>query len=214
MTYVNTCGNVARRRPMPLLTTPLTPSTIRSLTCGDQVLITGTLFTARDAAHKRLIDLLTQGKTLPVDLRGQLLYYTGPTPPRPGKPIGSAGPTTSSRMDRFTPALIEATGVAGIIGKGNRSAAVVDALVKFGCVYFAATGGAGALLGKCIKRARVVCYEDLGPEAIFELAVADFPVVVAIDTNGRNQYVAGPELWRRESGGSYGPAGIPTMVRA
>lgn len=177
---------------------PLLKQTIPTLASGMQVTLSGKLYTARDAAHKRLIDLINSKKPLPVELRGQVLYYTGPTPPRQGMPIGSAGPTTSSRMDRYTPALIEHTGLAGIIGKGYRSQAVIDAFVKFECIYFAATGGAGALLGNCIKKARVVCYHDLGPEAIYELEVEHFPATVAIDILGKNCYEEGPALWRKQ----------------
>ncbi|MBN1308987.1 MAG: fumarate hydratase C-terminal domain-containing protein [Chitinispirillaceae bacterium] len=180
---------------MHSLRIPVDASQIVSLASGDQVLITGRLYTARDAAHQRLIDLIDSNKPLPVDLAGQFLYYTGPTPPRPGMAIGSAGPTTSSRMDRYTPKLIAESGLRGIIGKGNRETAVIEALKRHGCVYFAATGGAGALLGKHITEARVVCYEDLGPEAIYELNVVDFPAVVAIDVRGRNIYVDGPGEW-------------------
>ena len=181
---------------MHSLKTPIDDSIIKSLFTGDQVTITGKLYTARDAAHKRLIELIETEKPLPVDLKGQILYYTGPTPPKPGMAIGSAGPTTSSRMDRYTPKLISASGLRGIIGKGNRGPEVIEALRIFNCVYFAATGGAGALLGKRIKKARVVCWEDLGPEAIYELVVEDFPAVVAIDVRGRNMYVEGPAEWR------------------
>lgn len=181
---------------MQALTTPVPTSQISSLCAGDQALITGKIFTARDAAHKRLVELIDNKKPLPVDLAGQFLYYTGPTPPRPGEAIGSAGPTTASRMDIYTPKLIPATGLRGIIGKGNRGAAVIDAFKQYGCVYFAATGGAGALLAQCIKKSRIVCYEDLGPEAIYELDVVDFPVVVAIDVSGRNMFVDGPAQWR------------------
>jgi len=179
------------------LMVPLSDDDRAHLRCGEQCLLTGMLYTARDAAHKRFADALAAGKSLPVNLSGQILYYTGPTPPRPGMVIGSAGPTTSSRMDRYTPSLIEKTGLAGIIGKGNRGSDVIEAFKRFRCCYFAATGGAGALLGSCIRKARVVCYRDLGPEAVFELEVVDFPVTVAIDTLGGNCYVDGPAAWRR-----------------
>ncbi|MBN1578569.1 MAG: fumarate hydratase C-terminal domain-containing protein [Chitinispirillaceae bacterium] len=186
------------------LTIPVASSEILSLENGEQVLLTGKLYTARDAAHKRLIELIDTNNPPPVDLKGQFLYYTGPTPPKPGEVIGSAGPTTSSRMDGYTPKLIAASGLRGIIGKGNRGFAVIEALKKHGCVYFAATGGAGALLGKCVTKARVVCYEDLGPEAIYELEVVDFPAVVAIDVRGGNMYVDGPEEWRERRVGGRG----------
>lgn len=178
------------------LTTPLASGQIATLAAGDEILLTGRCYTARDAAHKRLIELIDAGKSLPADLNGHFLYYTGPTPPKPGIPIGSAGPTTSSRMDRYTPQLLESTGLAGLIGKGDRSVAVVDSLIKNQCVYCAATGGAGALLAQCIRKARVVCYEDLGAEAIYELELADFPLLVAIDTKGNNQYTRGPSTYR------------------
>jgi len=181
-------------RPLSL---PLSQQTVNTLVSGDQVELSGTFYTARDAAHKRLVECIQSGIPLPLDLHGQVLYYTGPTPARNGMPIGSAGPTTSSRMDRYTPELIAHTGLTGIIGKGSRSRAVIDAFVKFKCVYFAATGGAGALLGNCIKKARVVCYEDLGPEAIYELEVTNFPVTVAIDVQGKNCYEEGPAVWRK-----------------
>lgn len=169
---------------------------ISSLVMGDMVLLSGKIYTARDAAHKRLYELLKKGAKLPIDLRNQILYYCGPTPPKENEVIGSAGPTTSSRMDKYTPELISASGLIGIIGKGNRSKEVVDAFVKHKCTYFAATGGAGALLGKKIKKSRIVCYEDLGPEAIYEFEVEEFPLIVAIDTSGRNIYIEGPSKWK------------------
>lgn len=178
------------------LTTPLAPGQVTALAAGDEILLNGRCYTARDAAHKRLIERIDAGKPLPVNLRGHFLYYTGPTPPKPGMPIGSAGPTTSSRMDRYTPQLIESTGLVGLIGKGNRSIAVVNALIKNQCVYCAATGGAGALLAQCIQKARVICYEDLGAEAIYELELVDFPLLVAIDTKGNNRYTLGPSTYR------------------
>lgn len=181
---------------MNRLTTPVSLDDVTCLSRGEPLLLSGRLYTARDAAHKRLVELIDTGGKIPVDLDGQFLYYTGPSPARPGEVIGSAGPTTSSRMDRYTPQLLEATGLRGIIGKGNRGEEVVEALRKSGCVYCAATGGAGALLGRCIRNARVVCYEDLGPEAVYELEVVDFPLVVAIDLKGRNCYVDGPDQWR------------------
>jgi len=182
---------------MRTLSIPTDAGTVRSLKSGERLLLTGTLYTARDAAHKRLVGLIDRGEPLPVDLKDGFLYYTGPTPARPGCAIGSAGPTTSSRMDPYTPKLIAAGGLRGIIGKGNRSTEVIAALRDNGCVYCAATGGAGALLGGCIKKARVVCWEELGPEAIYELDVVDFPVIVAIDTSGSNAYVNGPSAWKR-----------------
>ena len=170
------------------ISTKLTKEIVESLNAGDEVLLNGTIFTARDAAHKRLISLIDRSEKLPVDLRDQILYYTGPTPPKPGYVIGSAGPTTSSRMDSYTPKLIEATGLRGLIGKGNRSKPVIEAMISHGCVYFAAIGGAGALLSKCITKAEIVCYEDLGPEAIYKLDVQDFPVIVATDCRGKSLF--------------------------
>jgi fumarate hydratase subunit beta len=170
------------------ITTPLQPAIIESLRAGDEVLISGTIFTARDAAHKRLTELIENDLALPVDLKDQIIYYTGPTPAQPGKVIGSAGPTTSSRMDPYTPILIKSSGMRGIIGKGNRSADVKKALVDFGCIYFVAIGGAGALLSRSITSSEIVCYDDLGAEAIYKLSVKDFPAIVAIDTEGNNVY--------------------------
>jgi fumarate hydratase subunit beta len=170
------------------ITTPLQPAIIESLRAGDEVLISGAIFTARDAAHKRLAELIENDTPLPVNLKDQIIYYTGPTPAQPGKVIGSAGPTTSSRMDPYTPILIQSSGMRGIIGKGNRNIDVKKALVDFGCIYFVAIGGAGALLSKCITSSEIVCYEDLGAEAIYKLTVKDFPAIVAIDTEGNNVY--------------------------
>lgn len=158
-----------------------------SLRAGDRVLLSGVIYTARDAAHKRLYDLLQAGEELPVDLRGQVIYFVGPTPARPGQVIGSAGPTTSGRMDAYTPALI-AYGLRGMIGKGRRSPEVLKAIQEHGAVYFGATGGAGALLAKRIVKAEVVAYPDLGPEAIHRLEVKDFPVIVVNDAHGGDLY--------------------------
>ncbi len=169
------------------LRTPLTAEMVSGLRAGDQVLITGTLLGARDVAHKRLYELLQRGEPTPVDLAGQILYYVGPTPARPGRPVGSAGPTTSGRMDRYTPLLLS-HGVKGLIGKGGRSAAVVDALKQHRAVYCAALGGAGALLAQRIRAAEVVAYPELGAEAIFRLAVEDFPVIVINDVVGGDLY--------------------------
>ena len=180
------------------LTTPLTDDDIESLRAGDRVLLSGVIYTGRDAAHKRLFELLAAGKELPVDLRGQVIYYVGPTPAKPGEAIGSAGPTTSGRMDAYTPALIE-YGLKGMIGKGMRSPAVLEAIRRFKAVYFGATGGAGALLAKRIKKAEVVAYEDLGPEAIYRLEVEDFPVVVINDAHGGDLYSEGVREYSRES---------------
>ncbi|MCX6355163.1 MAG: Fe-S-containing hydro-lyase [Candidatus Aureabacteria bacterium] len=169
------------------VTTPLTDSMVGKLKAGDSVLITGIIYTARDAAHKRLMDSLSKGEKLPVELKGQIFYYAGPAPAPPGKPIGSVGPTTSYRMDSFAPKTME-LGLKGMIGKGPRSKEVVDAMKKHGVVYFAAVGGAGALLAKCVKKARVVAYDDLGAEAITELTVEKFPAIVAIDCKGNDLY--------------------------
>ncbi len=170
------------------INTPLDEMTIAELKGGDKVMIDGIIYTARDMAHKRLTEMLQKGEKLPLDLTGAVLYYVGPTPPAPGRPIGSAGPTTSERMDAYTPKLLE-YGVKGLIGKGQRSKSVRDALVKFKAVYFAATGGAGALLSKCIKSARIIAFEDLGTEAIRELVVKDFPVYVINDIYGNDLYL-------------------------
>jgi fumarate hydratase subunit beta len=169
--------------------TPLTEKNVKELNAGDEVLISGIIFTARDAAHKRLTALIDSNQKLPVDLKDQVLYYTGPTPAQPGKVIGSAGPTTSSRMDRYTPKLIQTTRLRGIIGKGNRSPDVIKSFIDYGCIYFAAIGGAGALLSKCITASEIVCYEDLGAEAIYKLTVKNFPAIVAIDSMGNNLYM-------------------------
>lgn len=166
------------------ITTPLTIEIVRSLKAGDEVLISGILYTARDAAHRRFYEALIKGEALPVDLAGQILYYTGPTPARPGTIIGSAGPTTSYRMDEYTPLLLEKTGLSGMIGKGNRSHKVREAILGFGAVYLAAIGGAGALISQCIKSAEVVAYQDLGPEAVHRLEIENFPAVVALDSAG------------------------------
>jgi len=172
------------------LTTPLSNEDIENLKIGDKVLLNGVLFTGRDAAHKRLFDLIKKGEDLPIDLKGQVIYYVGPTPAKPGKPIGSAGPTTSYRMDPFAPTLI-GLGLKGMIGKGNRSQEVIESMKKYKAVYFGATGGAGALIAKRIKKATVVAYEDLGPEAIRRLEVEDFPVTVVNDCNGGDLYKEG-----------------------
>lgn len=180
--------------------TPLDEEKVAGLTAGDTVYLSGVIYTARDAAHKRLIALVDKGEPLPVDLDGQVMYYAGPTPPAPGRVIGSAGPTTASRMDRYAPALIRSKGLRGMIGKGNRGDEVVEAMKECGCVYFAATGGAGALISTCIKKADVVCYEELGPEAIYRLEVENMPLTVAIDAKGNSLYESGPEEYRNEFG--------------
>ena len=175
---------------------PLGDEDVSRLKIGDRVLITGVIYTGRDAAHKRLVDLLKEGKTLPIDVRGQIIYFAGPSPAKPGQVIGSVGPTTSYRMDAYSPALIE-KGLKGMIGKGMRSEAVKEAMKKYKAVYFAATGGAGALLAKRVKKAEVVAYEDLGPEAIHRLEVEDFPAIVVNDTAGNDLYVEGERRYRK-----------------
>jgi fumarate hydratase subunit beta len=170
-----------------VLKAPLSDETVTHLVCGDEVEIYGKIYTARDAAHKRMIEALDRGEGLPIDLRGQILYYVGPSPARPGMVIGSAGPTTSLRMDPYTPKLLE-LGLKAIIGKGYRSKPVRDALVQHKAVYLVATSGAGALLSKYIKAAKVVAYEDLGPEAIYELEVEAFPAIVINDVHGCDLY--------------------------
>jgi len=178
------------------LKTPLTDKDVERLKIGDRILINGVIYTGRDAAHKRLSDLLKEGKNLPFDIRGQIIYYVGPAPAKPGKVIGSAGPTTSYRMDAYSPVLIE-RGLKGMIGKGMRSDSVKEAMKRHKAVYFAATGGAGALLAKRVKKAEVIAYEDLGPEAIRRLEVEDLPVIVINDVNGNDLYMEGERKYRR-----------------
>lgn len=179
------------------ITTPLDEETVAGLRAGDQVLLTGVVYTARDAAHKRLIGLIKEGKELPIDLRGQVIYYVGPAPAKPGDPIGSAGPTTSMRMDPYAPTLME-HGMKGMIGKGMRSQEVRDAMVRHRAVYFAAVGGAAALVAKRIKSAEVVAYEDLGPEAIRKLYVEELPLFVIDDIHGADLYEHGIAKYRKE----------------
>ena len=169
------------------INTPLTNDVVERLEAGDYVYITGTIYTARDAAHKRMYDSINQEGKMPFDLTNNILYYLGPTPERKGQIIGSAGPTTSSRMDKYTPLLLE-HGLKGMIGKGKRNKEVIDSMVKNKAVYFAAVGGAGALLSKKIKASKIIAYDDLGTEAIRELYVEDFPVIVVIDSKGNNLY--------------------------
>lgn len=169
------------------ITAPFDKKLAEELEAGDYVYITGTIYSARDAAHKRMYESLLQGEEIPMELKGQVIYYLGPTPAREGQVIGSAGPTTSSRMDKYTPLLLE-KGLNGMIGKGKRSPDVIDAIVSQKAVYFAAVGGAGALLSKCIKKSEVIAYEDLGTEAIRRMEVENFPAIVVIDSKGRNLY--------------------------
>ena len=168
--------------------TPLDETTIKEIKAGDFVYITGTIYTARDAAHKRMYEALQNNKNLPFNVTNNVIYYLGPTPAREGQVIGSAGPTTSSRMDKYTPLLLD-KGLKGMIGKGKRSEEVRESIIKNQAVYFAAIGGAGALLSKSIKSARVIAYDDLGTEAVRELYVENFPVIAVIDCEGTNQYV-------------------------
>ncbi len=178
------------------ITTPIKDDKIiEKLKAGDQVLITGTIYTARDAAHKRLIELLDAGKPLPIDVKGQMIYYVGPTPAKPGKVIGSAGPTTSGRMDAYAPRLIE-LGLKGMIGKGSRSKDVIEAMKKHKCVYLAAIGGAAALIAQRIKSSKAVAYEELGAEAICLIQVEDFPVVVVNDVYGNDLYEQGRKQYQ------------------
>ncbi|MGQ9673267.1 MAG: Fe-S-containing hydro-lyase [Candidatus Aminicenantales bacterium] len=179
------------------ITTPVTDEIIAQLRAGDKVFITGTLLTGRDAAHKKLIDLVREGKELPVDIKGQFIYYVGPTPARPGKPIGSAGPTTSYRMDSYAPTL-HSLGLKGTIGKGERSKEVKEALRKYKAVYMASVGGAGALISKSILGSEVVAYPELGPEAIIQLKVKDFPCIVINDMYGGDLYEEGKKKYRIE----------------
>ena len=166
---------------------PLSDEDARSLKSGDYVYLTGTIYTARDAAHKRMQEALDRGEALPIGMKNNVIYYMGPSPAREGRPIGSAGPTTASRMDKYAPTLLD-LGEKAMIGKGKRSKEVIDAIVRNHAVYFAAVGGAGALLSKCITKSEIVCYEDLGAEAIRKLQVKDFPVIVVIDSEGNNLY--------------------------
>ena len=166
---------------------PISDEDAKSLHSGDYVYITGTIYTARDAPHKRMAEALSAGQPLPIDMKNNIIYYMGPSPAREGRPIGSAGPTTASRMDKYAPDLLD-LGLKGMIGKGKRSQAVIDGIVRNGAVYFAAVGGAGAILSKCIKKSTVIAYDDLGTEAIRELEVENLPVIVVIDSEGNNLY--------------------------
>ena len=179
---------------MSSITTPLDDKTIEGLKSGDRVAITGVVYTARDAAHKRIIEAIKRGEKPPFDIKGQIIYYMGPAPAKPGHVIGSAGPTTSGRMDVYTPELL-AAGLKGMIGKGNRSELVKEAIKRYHAVYFAATGGAGALIAGSIKKAEVIAYDDLGAEAVMRLEVEDFPVVVINDIYGDDLYEQGKERY-------------------
>ena len=175
---------------------PISDEDARSLRAGDYVYITGTIYTARDAAHKRMYEALEEGKELPIAMKNNIIYYMGPSPAREGRPIGSAGPTTASRMDKYTPSLLD-LGLKGMIGKGKRSQAVKEAIIRNGAVYFAAVGGAGALLAQRITKSTVIAYDDLGTEAIRELEVKDFPVIVVIDSEGNNLYETAIEQYKK-----------------
>lgn len=180
------------------ITLPITDEAIQDLKAGDSVLLTGTILTGRDAAHKRLYELLEQGRELPVDLKGELIYYVGPAPAKPGYAVGPAGPTSSYRMDKYAPALMD-LGLKGMVGKGARSQAVIDAIVRNHGVYFAAIGGAAALIAKSIKKEELLCYEDLGTEAVRRYTVEDFPCIVAIDCEGNNVYETEPLKYRKKA---------------
>ena len=175
---------------------PLEKEIVKTLRAGDYVYITGTIYTARDAAHKRMDETLREGKELPVPLKDEIVYYMGPSPAREGRVIGSAGPTTASRMDKYTPKLLD-LGLGGMTGKGKRSKEVIDAIIRNQSVYFAAVGGAGALLSKCIQESEVVAYDDLGTEAIRRLTVKNFPVIVVIDCEGNNLYETAIEQYKK-----------------
>ncbi len=178
------------------LQTPLTEDKVKDLAAGDYVYISGTIYTARDAAHKRMTEGLAQGKELPFDLENQVIYYLGPTPNREGQVIGSAGPTTSSRMDKYAPELLD-RGLKGMIGKGRRNDAVIDSMKKNTAVYFAAVGGAGALLSRCIKKSEVIAYDDLGTEAIRKLEVENLPVITVIDCQGNDLYESAVKAYEK-----------------
>ena len=178
------------------ITAPIDRETLKSLHAGDYVYISGTIYTARDAAHKRMIETLDEGRELPLDLKDNVIYYMGPSPAREGRPIGSAGPTTSSRMDKYAPLLMD-QGLKGMIGKGKRSAEVREAIVRNGAVYFAAVGGAGALLSKAVKKAEVIAYDDLGTEAIRKLEVENLPAIVVIDSEGSYLYEDAAKKYRK-----------------
>lgn len=178
------------------ITAPFDDATARSLRAGEKVLITGTILAARDAAHKRMVECLDRGEKLPVDLTGQVVYYVGPTPAKPGKPVGSAGPTTAGRMDAYAPRLMD-EGLKGMIGKGYRKPEVVESMKKNGVPYLAAVGGAGALIAERIKKYTVLAWPDLGPEALAEMVVEDFPAIVVIDSEGTDYYEAGQKPYRK-----------------
>lgn len=178
------------------ITAPFTKEVAKSLKAGDNVLISGTIIAARDAAHKRITEALARGEELPLDLTNETIYYVGPTPPKDGMAVGSAGPTTSGRMDKYTPTMLEC-GLSGMIGKGYRNAEVVESMKKNGVVYMVAIGGAGALISECIKKYEVLAYADLGPEAVARLTIENFPAIVAIDSEGNNFYETGQAPYKK-----------------
>lgn len=180
------------------ITAPMNDEIAKELKSGDYVYITGTIYTARDAAHKRMAEALQKGESLPIEMKNNIIYYMGPSPAREGRPIGSAGPTTASRMDKYAPDLLD-LGLKGMIGKGKRSQAVKDAIMRNGSVYFAAIGGAGAILSKCIKKSEVIAYDDLGTEAIRKLYVENFPAIVVIDSEGNNLYETAIKEYNKEN---------------
>lgn len=182
---------------MKKLTLPLKESDIENLRAGETVLLTGTMITGRDAAHKRLYELIEKGEKLPVDINGEVIYYVGPAPAKPGFAVGPAGPTSSYRMDKYAPALLD-RGLKGMIGKGARNQEVIDAIVRNRAVYFACVGGAAALIAKSIKSEEVLCYEDLGTEAVRRYSVEDFPCIVAVDSYGNNAYEEGQKKYSKE----------------
>ena len=182
---------------MKKITLPLTDEDIKDLKAGDSVLLTGTMITGRDAAHKRLYELAQKGEQLPVDIKGEVIYYVGPAPAKPGYAVGPAGPTSSYRMDKYAPTLLD-MGLKGMIGKGARNQEVIDAIVRNKCIYFAAIGGAAALIAKSIKSDEIICYEDLGTEAVRRYTVEDFPCIVVIDSEGNNVYQTEPKKYCTE----------------
>lgn len=193
-TYKQTITSEPQTKAQTKITTPLTREQARALKAGDSCLLSGTIYTARDAAHKRMVEALEKGKELPFAIKDSIIYYVGPTPEAPGEIIGSAGPTTSYRMDAYSPALIK-EGQTGMIGKGLRGPEVIEAMKEYGAVYLGAVGGCGALISKCIKKSEVIAYEDLGPEAVRRLEVEDFHVKVVIDAEGNNLYELGQQAY-------------------
>ena len=194
--YIKTNITEMRINMDKYINAPISDEDARSLKSGDYVYITGTIYTARDAAHKRMAEALERKEQLPIDMKNNIIYYMGPSPAREQRPIGSAGPTTASRMDKYAPRLLD-LGLGAMIGKGKRSKEVLDAIVRNGSIYFAAVGGAGALLSKCIQKSEVIAYDDLGTEAIRKLEVKDFPVIVVVDAEGNNLYETAIEEYKR-----------------